>query len=398
MLVDEPSSTTRSQGTICRGGLYTSGMKSKRFMPLVNLALRRLRQRTDVDFSRLEAEIICPEETQACGPLIYLDGQLDRVKMGSPFNPLDVELEQIRATEVWHAPAIRYTLSDCMVHDAGFDKFKTSYRKSRLRQPDFLFSPVTEVASLSYGMTSTSHMFFGHWLQDALPAALLARPDEALLLDVLTDGAHAAQYVKAAELHPLPQGVYLARKLHFYQDFSQGPSKRARLATLRARLAANISDGQRYKPGSAVYFRRGHTGVARLIENEDELIRVLTDRGFEIFDLEGASVADIQQRFRHARMVVSIEGSQQCHLSFAMQPGACLISLIPSDRFTIVLLGYARAVDLLPGFLVIDPAKEGYRVNLSDLLRTLDLAEERLQNQPANNSPASHTAVNPAIP
>jgi hypothetical protein len=366
-------------------------------MPLVNLALRQLRQRTDVDFSRIEAEIICPEETQACGPLIYLDGQLDRVRAGSPFNPLDVELEQIRATEVWHAPTIRYTLSDCIVHDAGFDKFKTSYRKSRLRQPDFLFSPVTEVASLSYSMTSTSHMFFGHWLQDALPAALLARPGEALLVDVRAD-THAVEYVQAAELHPLPQGVYFARKLHFYQDFSQGPSKRARLATLRARLAATIPDGQRYKPGSAVYFRRGHTGVARLIENEDELIRVLTDRGFEIFDLEGASVADIQQRFRHARMVVSIEGSQQCHLSFAMPPGACLISLIPSDRFTMVLLGYARAVDLLPGFLVIDPGKEGYRVNLSNLLKTLDLAEERLQDQPTNNSPVGHTAVSPAAP
>lgn len=351
-------------------------------MPLVNLALRRLRQRTDVDFSRIESEIICPEEMQACGPLIYLDGQLDRVKVGSPFNPLDVELEQIRATEVWHAPTIRYTLSDCIVHDAGFDKFRTSYRKSRLQQPDFLFSPVTEVDALSYSMSSTSHMFFGHWLQDALPAALLARPTEALLLDVRTDGAHAAEYVKAAELHPLPQGVYFARKLHFYQDFSQGPSKRARLATLRARLAAYIPDGQRYKPGSAVYFRRGHTGVARLIENEDELIRVLTDRGFEIFDLEGASVADIQQRFRHARMVVSIEASQQCHLSFAMPPGACVISLIPSDRFTMVLPGYARAVDLLPGFLVIDSAKEGYRVNVNDMFKTLDLAEKQLEAHP----------------
>lgn len=361
-------------------------MKRERLLPIVNLGFRLLRRRIAIDFDRVETEIICPEETQKCGPLIRLEGQLDKVDLNSqPFtNPLEVEFKQVHATEVLHLPTIRYTLSDCIVHDAGFDSFGSAFRKKSLRRSDFLLSRMTEVTSLSYCMTSTSHTYFGHWLQDALPAALLARPDDALLLDVPKESTHSAEYVQAANVHPLPPGVYFARKLHFYQDFSQGPSKRARLAALRARLAASIPDGHRYKPGGAVYFRRGRTGVARLIENEDELIRVLTDRGFEVFDLEGASVADIQQRFRHARMVVSIEGSQQCHLSFAMPPGACVISLIPSDRFTMVLPGYARAVDLLPGFVVIDPAKEGYRVNVSDLLKTLDLAEKQLEANPPN--------------
>jgi hypothetical protein len=368
----------------CRPPLYTARMRLHRTFPLINFALRQLRQRTSIDFSRIETEVICPEETQACGPLIHLEGQIDKaIAPPQGFNSLEEDIKLAHAAEVRHVPTIRYTLKNCIVHDAGFDAFKNSFRKKRLDRPDFLFSPVTEVESLSYCMSPVSHTYFGHWLQDALPTALLAAPNDTLLLDLREDFPHTSKYAEAAGVQPAPRGVYFARRLHVYQDFSQGPSKRARLAHLRSRLTATIPDSSRYKSGSAVYFRRGSTGVARLIENEDELIRALTTRGFEVFDLEAASLADIQQRFRHARIVVGVEGSQQCHLSFALQAGACMISLIPADRFTLVLLGYARAVGLVPGFLVMDHSTEGYRVDLNDLFRTLDLAEERLQAGPA---------------
>lgn len=186
--------------------------------------------------------------------------------------------------------------------------------------------------------------------------------------------------MKAASIKSLPVGVYLARELRFSQDFSQGPSERARIAELRTRLQAAIPDGDRYKPGTAVYFRLGHGGVARLIENEDELMRALSARGFEIFDLEGASVSEIRQRFRHARTVVRIEGSQQCHLTFALPEGSVLISLMPSNRFTMVLLAYARAIGLQWGCVVFDRAAHGYHVDVGDVLRTLDLAEQKRED------------------
>lgn len=357
-------------------------MRLQRLNPFVNFGLKLLRQPTDLNFDRIKAEVICPEETQPCKPLAYLEGQLDKATAPiKGFDTLANELAILRITEVRHAPTIRYTLSNCIVHDAGFDVLGGAWRKKGIDRPDFLIQPITELASLSYCMSSVSHRYFGHWLQDAYTSALLAQPNEGLLLDVRTDGGHATDYVKAAGLSPLPAGVYLARELHCYQDHGQGPSKRARIAELRARLAAAIPDGDRYAPGSAVYFRRGHSGVARLIENEDELMRALTAKGFEVFDLEGASVSDIQQRFRHARTVVSIEGSQQCHLTFALPPGASLISLIPSDRFSVVLLGYARAIELQWGCVVIDRVEHGYHVNVDDVLRTLDLAERQREGK-----------------
>ena len=356
-------------------------MKLHRTAPLINFALRKLGQRTDIDFSRVEAEVICAEEVEARGPLIYLDGQMEKATAPPDgFHSLEGDIELSRATEVRHSAAIRYTLKNCIIHDAGFDNFRSSFRKKRMDRADFLISPVTEVESLSYCMSNVSHTYFGHWLQDALPTALLASSNETLLLDLRDEFPHASQYARAVGIQPAPRGIYFAKTIHFYQDFSQGSSKRARLATLRSRLLAAIPDNARYKPGSAVYFRRGSTGVARLVSNEDEVIHALQARGFEVFDLTGASLIDIQQRLRDARIVVGVEGSQQCHLSFAMPAGACMISLIPPDRFTLILLGYARAVGLVPGFLVMDRSAEGYRVNLDDLSRTLDLAEEHRQD------------------
>jgi hypothetical protein len=106
-------------------------MKLHRTLPLINFALRQLRRRTDIDFSRIETEVICPEEIQACGPLIHLDGQVDKaVAPPHGFNSLEEDIRLARAAEVRHLPTIRYTLTNCIVHDAGFDAFKNSFRKS----------------------------------------------------------------------------------------------------------------------------------------------------------------------------------------------------------------------------------------------------------------------------
>ncbi|WP_127805926.1 glycosyltransferase family 61 protein [Hydrogenophaga sp. NH-16] len=351
-------------------------MKLQRLTPLINSGLKLLRRSTALDLKKVRCEVVCPEEVEVCQPLVYLEGQLEKATAPiQGFDTLANELAILKTTEVRHAPTLRYTVFNCIVHEAGFDVVGGTWRKKSIDRMDFLTQPITELQTLSYCMTSVSHRYFGHWLQDAYTSALLAPPEDALLLDVRAESAHAADYVNAAGLKPLNTGVYFARQLHFYQDYGQGPSKRARIGELRARLASAISDDDRFAKGASVYFRRGTSGVARVIENEDELMRALESIGFEIFHLEGASVADIQQRFRHARRVISIEGSQQCHLTFAMPRGSTLISLIPADRFSGVLIGYARAIGLKWGCVVIDRANNGYRVNIDDVLKTLDIIE-----------------------
>lgn len=143
-------------------------MKLQRLNPLVNFGLKLLRQPTDLNFDRVSAEVICPEEIQPCKPVAYLEGQLDKVTAPiEGFDTLENEIAILKATEVRHAPVIRYTLSNCIVHDAGFDVLGGAWRKKGIDRPDFLTQPITELASMSYCMSSVSHQYFGHWLQDA---------------------------------------------------------------------------------------------------------------------------------------------------------------------------------------------------------------------------------------
>lgn len=160
-------------------------MKPYRALPLINFAMRRLRLRTNVDVSRVEAEVICPQEVEAFGPLIHVGGQIEKATSAPKgSDSLEADRQLFRAREVLHVPTIRYTLKDCIVHDAGFDALGKSFGKKPMARPDYLYAPVTEVESLSYCMTPASHTFFGHWLQDAFPTALLAAPQVTIVSDL----------------------------------------------------------------------------------------------------------------------------------------------------------------------------------------------------------------------
>lgn len=222
-----------------------------------------------------------------------------------------------------------------------------------------------------YCMSGVSHTFFGHWLQDACPTALLQKEDEALLLTSPPVWQHADQYVRAFGFQPQPWHLLHVDQLTVYQDHSQGSSKRRRYAELRRRLEIVYPGSS--QGSSRVYFRRGATGVSRLIVNEDAVIDSLRARGFEVFDLPGASAQDIINRFRHVDFVVSLDGSHLNHLYFTMQPGAKMMTFVPANCFTMNQVGYCTAAGLRYGFMVAEPKATGFAVSIPELNATLDL-------------------------
>lgn len=346
---------------------------SIRFRPVVNQFIALAGYGGDILELATDVTVIAPPETEPANRLFVLDGQVEKATAGADgFSTLEEEVAIVRAREVTHDAVIRYTFEDCLVHEAGFDVAGGKFRKKRPDGVKLLTEPLTSLSGAAYCMSGVSERFFGHWLQDACATALLAEPDEALILDTRPDWPHAAQYADAFGFAPARAAMAHVDRLTFHQDHSQGSLKRARYARMRQQLAAAF-------PGEAggdeaIYFRRGASGVARLIANEDEVTDRLRREGFEVFDVEGADAGEIQRRFRRARLVVSVEGSHLNHLHFAMQPGACLITLVPADYFNAIHVGIAQAIGLRYGFLVIDPVEGGYRVNCDDLLATLDIA------------------------
>jgi len=367
---------------ICLTGRYLKGIilitgrgetiMWARFKPLTNKIADRLGNGRDLAGAAVETVVEQPEEVEPHLPPIFLPDQLGKATQGSPgHQALEAEIAQATRTELVHTAVLRHTLENCLVHPAGIDFAGGSFRIHPLKLLPLATSRIERVPRALYCMSGVSHTFFGHWLQDACPTALLQKEGEALLLTNPPAWQHAGQYVQAFGFRPQLRHLLYVDQLTVYEDHGQGSSKRRRYAELRRRLEVAYPGSS--QGGSRVYFRRGATGIARLIANEDAVIDSLKARGFEVFDLLGASAQDIINRFRHADFVVSVDGSHLNHLYFTMQSGAKMMTFVPANRFTMNQVGYCTAAGLRYGFMVAEPAAAGYVVSIPEMNATLDL-------------------------
>lgn len=346
----------------------------QRLRPVANSAKQKLGLGKKILDASTEMVVVQPEEVELHDRPAYLPGQLEKAVSGNlDVTTLEYEIKVATATELVHAPVLRYTLQDCIIHPAGVDFLGGSYRISPLRVASLVTGRIRRVPRAIYCMSLVSHQFFGHWLQDACATALLKKDEEALLLAERPDWPHVGEYLSAFGFQPESFDLLHVDRLTLYQDYGQGSNKRQRYAELRRRLKASYPDFSQGSP--RVYLRRGTSGVARIVANEDAVIASLLARGFDIFDIAGASAREIYTRFRHAECVVSMEGSHLNHLYFTMPRNGKLMTFIQADRFTMGQLGYCVATGLRFGFIVVDPTPAGYQVSLRDLHATLDLMD-----------------------
>ena len=346
---------------------------SNRYPFLRNTLLKLFGFGLSIAEAAVKVELIQPEERGPTPQVYVLPGQIDRARRGvDGHSTLEEELTPFRSEYWTHAPVIRYTLQDCVVHTHGVEFLGGRISKAGGQRLKPRSKPVESVHKAVYCMTPVAHQYFGHWLRDACATALLARPGEEVLLDTRSDWPHAAQYVDAFMLQTRDATKALhVQELTVYQDFSQGSSKRARYDELRQRAAACFGkpDGR----GQPVYLKRGHTGAGRIIHNEDAVIRHLEGMGFSVLDVASLTAKELYLGLAASSVVVSIEGSHLNHIYMSMSKGGSLLVLMPSDRFSAMHYGVSAALDIRFGFLMAEARQSGYHVDLDELTRTLTL-------------------------
>lgn len=339
-----------------------------RSYPLLAPALRRI-----IGPDTPDIDILQPLETEAVIPPTHLPGTLERATATVEGNDLSYYLQVATETTVTHAPVLREHRRNALIRRRGY---ATSRSHERLG-PGFglseLLSPVTEVDTLRYCYSHVIWQYFGHWLTDGIPSALIDPDLGALFMPPIPGSAHARDYLDATGLRLIEAPLIHAREMICYQDYGQGSHKRARYQELNRRIVARFgSDG----PSARVFIKRGRTGVPRFIANEDALIETLVARNWTILDIAKASVADMQRVLTRASVVVSIEGSQLDHAILSMPEGASMVILEPQDRFLLRFVGLCRARRIKPGFLIVKGSlANGYTVDFDELFRTIDLTE-----------------------
>jgi capsular polysaccharide biosynthesis protein len=144
---------------------------------------------------------------------------------------------------------------------------------------------------------------------------------------------------------------------------------------LREKIAGRFAN----KPKARfVYLRRGKTGSLRAIENEPEIVEMLSRLGFVVIDVAENSLESLLQGLSNAQVVVSMEGSHLTHCTFSIPSNSGVLVLQPSDRFASVHRGWTMCLGVRFGFVVGSRGQFGYIFSGSEIERTLDLLIKNL--------------------
>jgi len=339
-----------------------------RLKPLVAPVTRRILRSV-----KPEIDILQPEEIESVRPPALLPEMLDRVTDTDEHSTLTYHLDVARSTVVTHAQVLRCTYRSALVRRNGFATWRHNERYSEGQCLGELIGPVLRVPELRYCHSYVSWRYFGHWLTDSIPSALIDPDQGTLWMPPHPEWSDASDYLSVFDL-PVPDAAVVhADRLTVYQDFGQGSHKRKRYSMIRDKLHAHFGDGH---SGDVVYLKRGSTGVRREIANEEELVDRITARNWKVIDIADTNVADLQRALCRAHIVVSVDGSHIDHAHLSLRPGAVMVVLMPHDRFTTRQVGLCRAHDVSIGMVVLTGGQaDGYFVDLEEVLRTIDLAE-----------------------
>ena len=326
-------------------------------------------------------DLLFPEETATLRPAIFLPGQTDKVIDYRPTDTISITTKEVQvkaaiSTAVTYAPTIAYHIKDAVLFDGCIyvGRFKhpiadkSLFKGGNTREPYY-------IKSCALASTYLGTKYFGHWLLDDCTKYLLAEASGTPLCLRGPAYSHLQQYQTYFGQDWMSIDRAYIEHLVIFQDFSQNTFKRKRYDILRARLQTHFP--QRF-PSTFVYLKRGNTGVARKIENENEIIDALTKRGFVIADVGSDSLDQIISTLSSAKIVVSLEGSHNDHCAVACPENSGLLILQPADRFAAFQRAWSECIGMRYGFVVGDARTAGYYFSTSEILQTVDLLLSKL--------------------
>jgi len=351
------------------------------FAPAARFAWRQLARAAGSRGPSLDAVAersweVAPGNRLVTLPALYLPGQLGRVT-GSVYGyhwsddskPESIEHQMAGGVERWQAPTRAWLLKDAWLVDGAIHKGGASHRILPRTSLLPLARVEQEIERAAVYATYDGSLFFGLWLQDDCALYPQACIDGVPLTIAQMPYSHMVAYEQRLGMQPVRAASAFLRGAVVYDDRLQNEDKRRRCEQLRRKLLSALD--ARAHPG--VYIVRGSSGKSRRLVNEAELAEHLrTKRGFRIVAVTD-DAATILQACAGARVLAGVEGSHLAHGFTVLEQGAGVLVVQPPDRFSPVLKRAADRDRQRYGFVVALPDGDGFRVDIGEFERTLDL-------------------------
>lgn len=339
-----------------------------RFDPILGQFMKRLRPMRSLEQAAIETIEEHPAEEGPTKPIVFLDE--DRAQVTGTYGEKSVadEWDRVDGYYAYHDATTRYVFENVLATPFGFFTGLDAFARYGPIQYRKLLSAKIEVREKGYYATSPVCLrYFGHWARDGLTSVYLRRPDEDLYLPHDPSWPHARQYIDLLGIDRVQSEYVFFKELSYSPDIGQNSGRAARLSRLRADVRRVAGDAG--IPG--VFIRRGRSGSARVLNNEDQLAAALAARGFAIVSTTD-DLLTIWRKAGGAPVTVSMEGSHWNHVFLASKEDAFHVVLNPADRFNNV---YAEFLDKIPGQLAGTLARRdqgGYTVDIDRVLRLID--------------------------
>lgn len=348
-------------------------MRSYSLTHLRHLAARRLQGAAELKSIASEHIVICPEERAPARPAVFLPNQLDHIRRYHPEAVKSHEDLRLYGGEAVHAATEAFRIDDVRLKDDGLYKNNWSYYFPKI-EPGRVDPPVRGgVRALA--SSNTGVKYWGHWIHDDAPRYELAKTFAPPVATPTPDWPHKEPYADLLDQHWTNVADAAFDSLYVFTDYGQNSHRVQRYRDLRARLRENRRPARR---GQRVYLRRGGTGaVRRLIANEAEVVAALEKEGFLIVDIEKNSFDEIFDAMFEARLLVSIEGSHSAPAIYTLADGGRFIAIVSPTMFTNVMKDWASPLGMTYGFVVGRDEGERFRLDVRDLLKTIEMAEAR---------------------
>lgn len=338
--------------------------------PVIARALRAIGASEDFRAAAVRSRMIAPEDETEVAPAVFLDGELERIRATHGETALDVELDRLRGGRIRHAATSAHVLRGAR-WSSGHAYARGAHHRATDSRPPLWSHEVEAIERAAVASTYYGGRFFGHWLTDDVPLAMVASRIAEPIVPPRPSTAHQRQYLELFGLSPRPLAEAWVRELTILDDVGANASKRARWRWMRTHVRAlGATEGG----PEGVMLLRGAIGASRRLLNEAEVAAHLERRGFAILEPEMLTVAELARAMTGARIVLGVEGSQLLHGAFAMADRGAIVTLQPPDQLITIIKIYCDALGLRYSLVVGEGSADGFHVDVDRVARTVDLA------------------------